>query len=146
MEINHITPYKIKVWDSLFREGIGILKKLREIQGKRLVVDTISTAATFIDHMKDVRLNLYSFIDLMKNADVTTIMTSEVNNNVSSLSRFSVEEYIVDGIIHLQYLPSELKYEKILMIEKMRGTVFPEIGQRYKIGEQGIEIIKNRSW
>jgi len=110
-----------------------ILKNVKKIKAKRLAIDSITLIG---EHSKDIRRNLSYLIRELKKLGVTTVMTSEIEEGTNKLSRFGIEEFIVDGVIVLQYM----KYAaggvpRSMFIKKMRRTrhgmdIYPNV---YKI-------------
>lgn len=145
------------------KEVLKIIESnVKKINAKRLVIDSLGSlevlALTFKSMMEEIPLQLrvgklpisppkeaiirklmYNAIDYLKSLNVTTILTSEAIN--TEYSRYGIAEFIVDGIIKLEYQIVGKAMERNLSIIKMRET--PIEGGRYgiEIGKKGLRIV-----
>ena len=120
-----------------------ILKNVKAINAKRLVIDSITTICEYADKRKDMRLNLSHLFQELKKMGVTTLITSEIEEGSKALSRFSIEEFMVDGVIVLN-CGVEVGLAGIprsFYIKKMRRTSHDLNLHPFEISERGIKII-----
>ncbi len=117
-----------------------ILKNVKEIKAKRLVIDSISLLG---EHVKEVRGALTYLVRELKGLGITTLMTSEIPEGTNKLSRFGIEEFIVDGIIVLQYMKYAAgNVPRSLFIKKMRRTRHGMDIYPFNITDKGIIVKK----
>lgn len=117
-----------------------ILKNVKEINAKRLVIDSITLLG---EQSKDVRRNLNYLVRELKRMGVTTLITAEIPEGSDKISKFGIEEFIVDGVIVLRCgadvagnLPRSLE------IKKMRRTKHDLNYHPFEIADNGIRIIR----
>jgi circadian clock protein KaiC len=113
------------------------------MDAKRIVVDPISLYSTNIYNMNELRRELYSFVNYMKANDVSLLMTHEVPDvltRVSKISDYGIE-FIVDCIIMLQYVEMESEIRRSINILKMRGSDHDKAIRRYEITKRGFEVL-----
>jgi len=76
----------------------------------------------------------------VKNTGCTSIITSEIVEDSKALSRFGVEEFVVDGVIIMNYLGIGGETNRSMQIRKMRRTQHGKDIYPFKISEKGIEL------
>ena len=111
----------------------GIVK---EMNAKRLVIDSISALALWIKEEGNLRHMLFSFVDKLKELDATVLLVSETKGGKTDYSRFGVEEFIVDGVLVMYFVPPN----RSIFVRKLRGTDHSKTVHPFKISEKGIEI------
>jgi circadian clock protein KaiC len=118
------------------------IKLVRDTDAKRIVVDPISLYSTNVQGQHELRRELYAFVNYMKANGVTLLLTHEVPDIITRVSRISEYglEFIVDSIIMLQYVEMESEINKSLNILKMRGSDHDRSIRRYEIGRGGFEL------
>jgi len=117
-----------------------ILNNVKDIKAKRLVIDSISLIG---EQVKEVRKALTYLIRELKKLGVTTLMTSEIPEGTNKLSRFGIEEFIVDGVIVLQYMKYAAgNVPRSLFIKKMRRTRHGMDIYPFEITDKGIVVKK----
>ena len=103
--------------------GAVIMDEIKRMDVKRLVIDSISVVALTIESQSQIRKVLYNMISTIKKTGCTALVTSEVPEGIKQLSRFGVEEFVVDGVIVLNYLEYAAGgLDRSLIIRKMRRT------------------------
>lgn len=118
------------------------IKTIRDMGAKRIVVDPISLYSINVQGHNELRRELYAFVNYMKSNGVTLLLTHEVPDIFSRVSRISDYglEFIVDSIIMLQYVEMESEINKSVNILKMRGSNHDRSIRRYEIGRSGFEL------
>jgi len=120
-----------------------ILKNVKAINAKRLVIDSITIICEYAEKRKDMRLNLSHLFQELKKMGVTTLITSEIEEGSKTLSRFGIEEFMVDSVtvlncgvkVGLGGVP------RSLYIKKMRRTSHDLNIHPFKISEKGVTLI-----
>ncbi|AFC99993.1 putative RecA-superfamily ATPases implicated in signal transduction [Methanocella conradii HZ254] len=112
------------------------------IGAKRVVVDPISLYSLNVGNPTDLRRELYAFVNYMKESGLTLVLTHEVPDIITRVSRISDYglEFIVDCIIMLQYVEIESEIRRSISVLKMRGSDHDKAIRRYKITDRGVEI------
>jgi len=118
-------------------EELKVISKLVKDMGcKRLVVDSTTALGVWIPEQGRMRHLLYSFADSLKNLDCTTILIAETKGGKTDFSAFGVEEFIVDGVVSLYFVPPN----RSIFVRKMRGTNHSKSPHAFNISELGIEV------
>ncbi len=114
---------------------------IRKEKIKRVVLDSL-TLFKYI-HMAgtmDFRKELLSFINLMKEAGVTLIVTAERDTAVIDNMRFKSYDFLFDGVIILTHIRKGSSYERCLTVQKMRGQNHSMDIHPFVIQEGGIAV------
>ncbi|UCG95708.1 MAG: Flp pilus assembly complex ATPase component TadA [archaeon] len=119
-----------------------LVNQIEYIKAKRLVVDSMSMLGLYMKDQATVRKQLGKLMKAVKNAECTTLVTSEIVEESKALSRFGVEEFVVDGVIVLNYLGIGQEANRSLQIRKMRRTNHGKDIYPFKMTSKGIEIMK----
>ncbi len=125
--------------------GVPILQCIDLAKGmnaRRIVVDPISLYSLNIDEPDELRRELYTFVNYMKSNGITLMLTQEIPEIITRVSRISDYgiEFIVDCIIMQQYVEIESEIKRSVNILKMRGTDHDKAIRRYEITHRGVEI------
>jgi KaiC/GvpD/RAD55 family RecA-like ATPase len=126
------------------------IKNLKEIVENlddgvtRLVIDPISALIFRYEEGTDLRENLRELVELIREKNVTCLMSTEVLEGSSGISRFGIEDFLADGIIVLYYMKEGAKRFRGLEIRKMRGTHHSDLIHLYKLGENGFQVFPNQ--
>ncbi|MEM5872797.1 MAG: ATPase domain-containing protein [Candidatus Aenigmatarchaeota archaeon] len=119
-----------------------IEKAVREINAKRLVIDSISILESFIKDEYLRRTALTFFIKRLKNLGVVTLITSSPSERFKRLTISGILEFLVDGIIKLEYNPKSKEFKRTLTILKMRRSKHVEFVLPFHITNEGIKLIE----
>jgi len=110
----------------------------------RLVIDPLS-ALLFEYRDMELRQKIRELIEIIRNKNITTMITTELPENSKGISRFGIEDFLSDGIIMLYYFREGAKRYRGLEVRKMRGTEHSSDIHLYKItAGKGIQVFKNR--
>lgn len=116
--------------------------KIRQIDGKRVVLDTLATLFYRFEDPIERRTAIVDVIESLSELGITTIITTELTR--LSLDRnVSLEEYLVHGVIMMQTLFSQGTTTRALQVEKMRGTKINPNIVPYTIDRNGVEVFPN---
>lgn len=113
-----------------------VKEKIEKFGAKRVVIDSTSIFGMVFKEENELRKRLYELIKTLKQTDTAVLMTAEVLDDSKSLSRFGVEEFVVDGVIVLRYVSLGSVSNRTIEIRKMRRT-------SHDAGVHGIEINRN---
>ncbi len=117
-----------------------LVNQIEYIKAKRLVVDSISMLGLYMKDQATVRKQLGKLMKSVKNTGCTSLVTSEIMEDSKALSRFGVEEFVVDGVIILNYLGIGEETNRSLQIRKMRRTGHGKDIYPFKIADRGIQL------
>jgi KaiC/GvpD/RAD55 family RecA-like ATPase len=124
--------------------GTVIASELRDIKAKRLVIDAISIIGLSIDDPPQIRKRILGLINTIKQQDhCTTLLLSEVESGKENvLSRFGVEEFVVDGVVVLYYTGIGGEEGSNIQVRKMRRTKHNRGFFPLKFSEKGLTVGK----
>lgn len=124
--------------------GINAIEDIERVNAQRVVVDSISIVGMMLPNNMQVRKKLISLINSVKNTGATSIMISEIlDSDEKGLSRFGVEEFVVDGVLVLNYLEFATGgLDRSVIIRKMRRTNHGKDIYPFEITPTGIEVKK----
>jgi KaiC/GvpD/RAD55 family RecA-like ATPase len=114
--------------------------RIREINAKRVVIDTISALSFYDREEADYRRLVLNISSVLKKLGCTTMLLSEVVPGSLGLSRNGIVEFISDSVIVLYYKRVNSSFARAVQIWKMRGTDHSEKLHPYKITNHGIEV------
>lgn len=116
-----------------------ILSVAQELNAKRIVIDSLSTIFQSFGNINEARIALHVVLGkIFRTEEITSMMISEVPIG-SSIIGSGIEEFVVDGIIGLEYGNSNSVPIK-LKILKMRGTDINREVHICSIGEKGMTV------
>jgi KaiC/GvpD/RAD55 family RecA-like ATPase len=127
-------PYHIEDIFDLIESAI------KKINAKRVVIDSISALGLYIRDPSEMRRMILNISLLLRKANITGLLTSEIPSEQKSLSRFGVEEFVTDGVIVLYYLRSQSQFARAITVWKMRGSEHSHKLHPYVITDKGIVI------
>jgi len=101
--------------------------------------NSMTTTTLPIDSIQATRIHLRRLIGILKEDKCTSMVTTEIPEGSRDLSRDSISEFLVDGILVLD-LDTTMDRRK-LTIRKMRGTKHTLKPHEISIGERGISLL-----
>ncbi len=110
----------------------------------RLVIDPLSALVFKYEEGTDLRESIRELTELMREKQVTCLLSTEVLENSGGISRFGIEDFLADGIIVLYYLKEGARRYRGLEIRKMRGTNHSDLIHLYKLGDKGFRVYPNQ--
>jgi len=99
-----------------------VLDKINEIKANRFVLDTLSLVCSELEPTR-IRTEISEFLRKLKHSGATSLLTCEIPEESKSISTFGIEEFLVDGVIILNYLEFVVGGSpRSLIVRKMRRT------------------------
>lgn len=112
-----------------------------EYDAERLVLDSVSLLEMMYDDQAERRTDIYDFTKSLKEAGVTTMVTSEASESNSYASRHGIIEYLTDGVFVLQYVRSDFRETRLAVeIQKIRNANHSRETKPYEITSDGISV------
>ena len=121
---------------------LELMRAIKRIKAKRVVIDSIPALGLNFENDNEVRKAILKVVYLLSRTGVTTLLTTEVNENSSQFSRYGVEEFVADGVILLHYMGIGTQSNRTLHIRKMRATKHSEDLHPLQINDTGISVRK----
>ncbi len=119
-----------------------LVQLIEEFGATRLVLDSVSLLEMMFDDRSTRRNEIYSFTKQLKDAGVTTMLTSEVSDDNPYVSRHGIVEYLTDAVFVLQYIrPDDFRETRMAVeIQKIRDAYHSREKKPYEIGDDGISV------
>ncbi|MEM3030869.1 MAG: ATPase domain-containing protein [Candidatus Micrarchaeia archaeon] len=107
---------------------------------KRAAVDSATILKMSFDDPAEFRRRLFDFLSFLGNLDCTVVLTAELSNASRERMRFSLEQFVADGVIVVYNLERGEKRLRALEVLKMRGTDHVRDLVPMKFTPNGIEV------
>jgi circadian clock protein KaiC len=117
-----------------------IVRLVKDFKPNRIVMDSLSI---FLHKVRDPALQrekIYHFASLVQMSKAAGIFISDIPAGENKLSRFGVEETVVDGVIVLSTEMEGLKRRRYIEVYKMRGSDHVTGRYRMEITPRGLEV------
>ncbi|MFB6281097.1 MAG: KaiC domain-containing protein [Haloferacaceae archaeon] len=110
----------------------------------RLVLDSVSLLEMMYDDPSRRRSEVFEFARSLKEAGVTTMVTSEASQESAYASRYGIIEYLADAVFVLQYVrPSDFRETRLAVeIQKIRNANHSRETKPYEITDEGISVYR----
>lgn len=119
-----------------------IQSEVMGLKANRLVLDSTAAMSLALENHSLIRRKVAGIVSTMKrHTQCTSLVVTEIPEGSKALSRFGVEEFVVDGIIVLNYLGAETQ-SRAITIRKMRRTRHGRDVYPMEITSKGIVVKK----
>ncbi|WP_394327238.1 KaiC domain-containing protein [Halopelagius inordinatus] len=115
---------------------------VEEFGADRLVLDSVSLLEMMYDRPSKRRTRVFNFARSLKEAGVTTMLTSEASDNNPYVSRHGIVEYLADAVFVLQYVrPNDFRETRLAIeIQKIRDANHSRETKPYELTDEGISV------
>ncbi len=116
---------------------------IRDFGASRLVLDSVSLLEMMYEERAIRRNEIYDFTRSLKEAGVTTMLTSEASDENRYASRHGIIEYLTDAVFVLQYIRSTDDFRETRLaveIQKIRDANHSREIKPYDITDEGISV------
>lgn len=111
-----------------------------ELGARRAVVDSLTMLLDHIEQADIVRGHVYDLATMFKAAGCTALITTDPPAASGLISRFGVEESILDGVILLKTAHENRERKRFLEVFKLRGIGHVSGDNLMKIGSDGVRV------
>ncbi|MCU4717880.1 KaiC domain-containing protein [Halapricum hydrolyticum] len=119
---------------------------IREFDAERLVLDSVSLLEMMYDDQAKRRTEVFDFTRSLKQAGVTTMLTSEASEDNPYASRHGIIEYLTDAVFVLQYVRGDTQETRLAVeIQKIRNANHSRATKPYNITLDGIDVYQQAS-
>jgi len=119
---------------------------IREFDAERLVLDSVSLLEMMYDDQSKRRTEVFDFTRSLKEAGVTTMLTSEADDENPYTSRHGIIEYLTDAVFILQYVRGDASETRLAVeIQKIRNANHSRATKPYEITLDGIDVYEQAS-
>jgi len=113
---------------------------IRKYKAKRVAIDSVTAIFQQYEPAGVVRRELFRLTARLKQANVTTVMTTERTEEYGPIARYGVEEFVSDNVVILRNILEGEKRRRTIEILKLRGTTHMKGEYPFTITNEGINI------
>lgn len=135
----------IEMANSLTSIRNDLPRLVEDFGATRLVLDSVSLLEMMYDDQAMRRNEVYDFTKSLKEAGVTTMLTSEASEDNPYSSRHGIIEYLVDAVFVLRYIRSSDDFRETRLaveIQKIRDANHSREIKPYSITNEGISVYR----
>jgi KaiC/GvpD/RAD55 family RecA-like ATPase len=107
---------------------------------KRVVIDSVNLLTMLCKTEDERRKALAMISNSLSALGCTSLLISETKEGSMDLSRYGIEEFVVDGVIVLYLMRQGSKFVPGITIRKMRGTNHDKEIRFFQITDKGMEV------
>ncbi|HEY6555982.1 MAG TPA: ATPase domain-containing protein [Polyangiaceae bacterium] len=115
-------------------------ERVDRLQARRVAIDSISVFLHKVDDPRFSREKVFQLASIVGNAGAVGFFATDVPYGTNQISRFGVEETVVDGVILLSSPQEGLERQRYLEVYKLRGTSHLKGKHNMLIDAGGIRI------
>ncbi len=127
--------------DIRMEEHLSMMReRLAKLGARRVAIDSVSV---FLHKVKDAQVSrekVFQLATIVQSAGAVGFFATDIPYGANQISRFGVEETVVDGIILLSSKEEGFERERYLEVYKLRGTAHLKGRHNMLIGPSGITI------
>jgi circadian clock protein KaiC len=117
-----------------------IKERIERFGAKRIAIDSVSVFVHKIRDPQAVREKIFQLATLVQMAQGVGLFATDIPYGSNLISRFGVEETVVDGVILLTALELGRERERYLEVYKMRNTAHASGRFRMSIVQGGVQV------
>jgi circadian clock protein KaiC len=117
-----------------------IQERIAALGAKRVVIDSVSV---FLDKIGDPQLcreKVYHLCTIVQNAQAVALFPTDIPYGATRISRFGVEETVVDGVILLRSIEEGLERQRYIEVYKLRDSAHLKGRHNMHIGQGGVSV------
>ncbi len=131
--------------DILVEKHLLMMKeKIESLGAKRIAIDSASIFVHKVNDPQIVREKIFQLGTIIQNAQGIGMFATDIPYGSNTISRFGVEETVVDGVILLTSEQKGLKRERFIEIYKLRNTSHVDGKHKIEIKKGGIKILNKK--
>lgn len=132
--------------DIMVEAGLLMMEqRIGALNATRVAIDSVSVFLHKLRDPQQVREKVFQLASIIQNAQAVGFFATDIAYGSGDISRFGVEETVVDGIILLTSTSEGLERQRYLEIYKLRRTSHLKGRHSIVIGERGVEIFPRYS-
>jgi len=115
-------------------------ERVLAMQARRVAIDSISV---FLHKVKDPQINrekVFQLASIVQNAQAVGFFATDIPYGANQLSRFGVEETVVDGVVLLTSTEEGFERQRYIEVYKLRNTAHLKGRHSMLVGSGGISI------
>ena len=117
-----------------------IQDRVEAMQAKRVVIDSVSVFLHKVNDPQLSREKIFHLCTVVQNAQAVGFFATDIPYGSNKVSRFGVEETVVDGVIILSSTEEGLERQRYLEVYKLRNTAHLKGRHNMVIGPGGVSV------
>lgn len=110
---------------------------IRKVKATRVSMDSLGAIFSHLNDTAQVRTDLFRIASVLREMNVTSILTAERTDEYGDISRYGVEEFVADNVVILRNALMDEKRRRTVEVLKYRGT-------SHQKGEFPFTVIANK--
>jgi circadian clock protein KaiC len=115
-------------------------ERIERAKARRVAVDSLSVFLHRVDDPRICREKTFHLASIVHNAGAVGLFATDIPYGSTQISRFGVEETVVDGILLLTSTEERYERERYVEVYKLRGTAHSKGRHNMVIGKAGLEV------
>jgi circadian clock protein KaiC len=115
-------------------------QRIDALKAKRVVIDSVSVFLHKITNPQISRERIFQLCSIVQNAGAVGFFPTDIPYGSQQVSRFGVEETVVDGVIILTSTEEGLERQRYIEIYKLRNTAHLKGRHDMLIGKGGVSV------
>ena len=115
-------------------------ERIAAMGAKRVVIDSVSVFLHKVDDAQISREKIFHLCSIVQNAHAVGFFATDIPYGSHQVSRFGVEETVVDGVIILSATEEGLERQRYIEVYKLRNTAHLKGRHNVVIGEGGVSV------
>jgi circadian clock protein KaiC len=115
-------------------------ERMEAMKAKRVALDSVSV---FLHKIKDAQISrekMFHLATIIQNMQAVGFLATDIPYGSNQISRFGVEETVVEGVILLSSTQEELERQRYIEVYKLRNTAHLKGRHNMLIGQGGISV------
>ena len=115
-------------------------ERIKAMGAQRVAIDSVSV---FLHKVKDPQISrekIFQLASIVQNAGAVGFFATDIPYGSTQISRFGVEETVVDGVVVLSSVEEELDRQRYIEVYKLRNTAHLKGRHSMAIGPGGIRV------
>lgn len=125
---------------SIEQHMLMMQERIEAFQAQRVAIDSVSVFMHKIRDPQIAREKIFQLASVVQNAQAVGFFATDIPYGTNQLSRFGVEETVVDGVILLSSTEEAFERHRYIEVYKLRNTAHLKGRHSLTIGPGGITI------
>lgn len=113
---------------------------IQKYQAKRVSIDSVTAVFHQYEGASVIRREIFRLSARLKQIEVTSVMTTEREEEYGPVARFGVEEFVSDNVVIVRNVLEGERRRRTIEILKLRGTTHMKGEYPFTINKEGINI------
>ena len=115
-------------------------RRIEALGARRVVIDSVSVFLHKIADPQLCREKIYHLCSIVQNAQAVGLFPTDIPYGATQISRFGVEETVVDGVILLRSIEEGLERQRYIEVYKLRDSAHLKGRHNMTIGPGGVSV------